>query len=109
MSRDLYPVMNDTKWNELRLAMYGLGLQSPKWRTKTIPSGYISDWDGEWFYHFSVGGYSDIEWVEILLTSSEQDSAVVGLLKSINVPGEKTEHGYKIFGYVLPRQSVEYV
>ena len=109
MSSDLYPVTNDTKWNELRLAMYGLGPQSPKWRTKTLPSGYISNWDGEWFHHLYADGYSDIEWLEIQVSGTEQESAVMRLLQRIHVPGHKTEHGYKVFGYLSPGQGIDYV
>jgi len=109
MSGDKYPVMNDAKWTELRLGMYNLGSRSPKWRVKAMPSGYVSNWDGEWFHHFYGGGYSDIEWVEIEIESPEQELAVIGLLRSIHVPGHKTERGYKVYGYVSLGQSVDYV
>jgi|GEM_PF-6852862 len=56
--------MDDTKWDEVRLAMYGLGPRSPRWRTRDRVSGYVSDWDGEWFYDFRTGGDDTIEWVE---------------------------------------------
>jgi len=35
------PFMNETKWDELRLAMYALGNLHPRWRTKDV-SGYAS-------------------------------------------------------------------
>ena len=55
-SDKMQPLMNDTKWNELRLAMYDLDAQSPRRRTKNLESWYICRWDGEWFYHFGEGG-----------------------------------------------------
>lgn len=61
----VFSVMNETKWNELRLKMYSLETHSPKWRAKDIESGYISSWDGEWYYHFEVGGFRCIGWVEL--------------------------------------------
>jgi hypothetical protein len=34
---DVLPVMNDTRWEELRLAMYGLGADGPRgWTTSSI-------------------------------------------------------------------------
>ena len=56
----LTPLMNNTKWDQLRLAMYDLDDFSPRWRTKDL-SGYLSDWDGEWFHHFRTSGYETIE------------------------------------------------
>ena len=37
----MYPAMNNTKWDELREAMYDLGELRPRWRTKGV-SGYLS-------------------------------------------------------------------
>ena len=49
-----------------------------------------------------------IEWVQIKVTSPMQDLAVLRALKSIHVPGEKTEHGYRVFGYAEPGKAVDY-
>jgi len=105
----LAPVMNNTKWDELRLAMYSLGPFHPQWRTKDIETGFIPEWDGEWFHHFRNGGYESIEWVEIKVTSKEQDEAVTSALRAIHVPGERTEHGYRVFGYTRPGKPVDYI
>ncbi|MEO5738599.1 MAG: DUF6678 family protein [Variovorax sp.] len=40
-------VMNNTKWEELRLGMYGLGKLSPKFRVRNLRSQRLSEWDGE--------------------------------------------------------------
>jgi hypothetical protein len=106
---ELVPVMNDTKWDELRLAMYSLGDLHPKWRTKDVENGFIPEWDGEWFHHFRQGGYASIEWAEIRITSPEQDNLVRAALISIHVPGVKTGDGYRIYGYTKPGQKVEYL
>ena len=58
-------VMNNTKWEELRLAMYGIE-PAPRCRCMTT-SGYCSDADAEWFYHFRAGGYDDIRYVDIFV------------------------------------------
>ena len=102
-------VMNNTKWEELRLAMYGLGELTPAWRTRDIKTGYVSSWDKEWFYHFRNGGYDTIEWVEIQLTSPEQRAAVLAALVSIHAPGERVEQGVRIFGYVPVGTVVGYL
>lgn len=44
-------VMNDTKWEEIRLSMYDYPNSNNQWRTKDIETRFISTWDGEWFYH----------------------------------------------------------
>ena len=90
----LAAVMNNTKWDELRLAMYSLGPLHPSWRTKDIETGFIPEWDGEW---------------EIKVTSTEQDEAVANALRAIHVPGERTEHGYRVFGYTRPGKPVDYI
>jgi hypothetical protein len=91
--------MNNAKWDELRLAMYNLGGLRPLWRTKDV-SGYVSSWDGEWFYHFREGGYSSIEWVEIQVKSADHDAAILELLRHIHLPGHRIDQGFRIYGYV---------
>jgi hypothetical protein len=107
-TRDLISVTNNTKWDELRLAMYSLDDLHPKWRTKDVESGYISNWDGEWFYHFRNGGYESIEWVEIRFTSPEQERGILKALKTIHLPGERIEQGFRVFGYCEPGKVIAY-
>jgi len=101
--------MNNTKWRELQLAMHQLKELSPQWRTCCITNGYVSDWDGEWYYHFSEGGFQDIEWLEIKVDSLEQKDLVFSELKKIHVPGQESEYGFKVFGFVVEGVSVEYL
>lgn len=100
--------MNNTKWKEVQESMHGLK-ESPKWRICCVTNGYISDWDGEWFYHFSEGGFEDIEWLEIKTANEEHAELVLSSLKSIHVPGIKTEYGYKVYGYVNEGEPVDYL
>ncbi len=102
------PVMNGTKWDELRLAMSALGELHPQWRTKDR-SGYLSPWDGEWFYHFRQGGYKTIEWVEIQVISPVQEASVLARLRAIHVPGERTEHGFRVFGHWTGDGTLNYL
>ena len=105
----MQPLMNDTKWDELRLAMYDLNAQRPRWRTKDLESGYICRWDGEWFYHFSEGGYATIEWLEIEITSPAQEQLVRDALRVIHVPGERTDIGFRVYGYAPIGTAINYI
>ena len=105
----MLPLMNNTKWDELRLAMYELGPLSPRWRTRDVENGHVSDWDGEWFYHFRNGGYKFIQWVEIAVESAEQRQAVLSELTKVHVPGEHTELGFRVLGYAGLGIEVSYL
>ncbi|WP_205200289.1 DUF6678 family protein [Burkholderia sp. Cy-637] len=102
------PMMNDTKWEELRAAMHALS-DAPQWRNKIVGTGYVSPWDGEWFHHFRNGGYADLEWVEIKVNSLSQEQAVLAALKAIHLPGHRTDVGFKIYGHLKPGQFIDYV
>ena len=102
-------VMNNAKWEEMRLAMYGLGELHPKWRTRDLGTGFVSPWDGDWFYHFRSSGYSTIEWLEIKISDDAQRSAVVEALRAIHVPGEDQGDVLRIYGHVPSGTAVEYL
>ena len=100
--RSLVGLMNDTKWEELRLAMYTLDKLSPMWRTKDRVSEFIWPWDGEWYYHFRGYGYASIEWVEIRTESNEQREAVRARLKQIHVRESKRMKDFAYMaGFIL--------
>ncbi|WP_371279812.1 DUF6678 family protein [Dokdonella sp.] len=67
--------MNNTKWEELRIAMLGLD-RAPLWRTRDVENRYESCWDGDWLHHIKQGGYNTIEWVEIAAANPEQLRAI---------------------------------
>ncbi|WP_342588647.1 DUF6678 family protein [Neorhizobium huautlense] len=56
-------VMNDTKWDELRLAMHALD-PTPAWSALST-NGYRYGPDYKWLHHFRIGGYKDIVHVDI--------------------------------------------
>jgi hypothetical protein len=103
-----YPVMNDTKWEEIRLAMYDYP-NNRQWRTKDIENGYICPWDGEWFYHFRNGGYKSIQWLEIKAETEEIRNDILEILKSIHVPGEVFDDVIRVYGYVEIGKSCDYL
>jgi Family of unknown function (DUF6678) len=106
---DKTSLMNNTKWEELRLGMYSLGDLSPYWRTRNTKSGYVSQWDREWFYHFRDGGYETIEWVEMRIDNDAQRVAVATVLKAHHIPVESIETGYKIYGYAADTATIAYI
>ncbi len=89
--------------------MLSLGEMSPMWRTKCTTNGYVSQFDGEWYYHFSQGGFRDIEWLEVRVDSAEQKALVRSALSNIRVPGVETDSGFRVFGYVTNDTYVEYI
>jgi hypothetical protein len=72
-----------------------------------VENGHISEWDREWFHHFRSGGYKFIQWVEIAVDTDEQRAAVLAELVRIHVPSERTESGYRVFGYVKAGDAVD--
>jgi len=105
----MHALLNDTKWEELRLAMYNLGNLSPRWRTLDIKNGYLSSWDSGWYYHFREGGYKAIRWVEIETVGENQTEAVLRELVRMSLPGERTPHGFRVYGYVDSGRYVQYI
>lgn len=100
-------VINNTKWEEIRNAMNDCSINTI-WRAKDAKTKYISDWDGDWFYHFK-GNYKNIEWLEIKVENLEEKNQVINTLRIINVPGETKDNDIKVYGYVQNSNSVEYL
>ena len=104
---ELHPVMNKTKWDELRLAMHSIE-PAPKYRCM-ITTGYYSDVDAEWFYHFQAGGYNDIQYVDIFANDELHREQIRSSLKKIHLPANETADGFRVYGYILPGQSLDYL
>ena len=99
--------MNNTKWDELRLAMYHMEL-SPKWITLSL-NGHESNPDREWFYHFKDGGYDDIVHVDIFVDDEMHRNSIRAAVKRIHLPGAETKDGFRIFGYISSGDTVDYI
>jgi hypothetical protein len=104
---DIHGVMNNTKWDELRLAMYATK-PAPTYRCMMI-SGHYSRADSEWFYHFREGGYEDIQYVDIFAESQPHREQISSALKKIHLPGHETGDGFRVYGYALPGQNLDYL
>jgi hypothetical protein len=101
------PVMNNTKWNELRLAMYTTE-PAPRWST-LCQNGYRSAPGREWYYHFRDGGYDDIVYVDIFADDREHRERIRTAIKRIHVPGEETDDGFRVYGYAEQGQPLDYL
>lgn len=102
-------VMNNTKWEELRLAMYELGRLHPQFRIKDRDRDEPWAWDGDWCYHFRLRAYEAIEYVDLRVGSQEQRDAVGDRLRAIHLPGTETDEGFRICGWIKPGDFVEYL
>lgn len=103
----LYSCMNNTKWNEIRVAM--VSMESPPLWKVTLLNGYESALDGEWFYHFNGGGYLEIRYLDIFTNTVEQHTTVGTILRAIHLPGMETSTGYRIWGYADLFSDVDYL
>jgi len=99
--------MNNTKWNEIRVAMVCMA-SPPSWKI-TFLNVYESTVDGEWFYHFSEGGYLDIQYLDTLTNSVAQHAMVGTILRAIHLPGIESESGYRIFEYADAISYMDYL
>lgn len=105
---EVVPVMNDTKWDEVRAAMLSIDPR-PMWRSRDRDKGFVSEWDGGWYYHFRIGGYETLEWVEIRPNDDGHASQIVAALRRIGVPGLVTDRSITVFGYVESGQPVDWI
>ena len=108
-SGDLVSVTNQTKWREVRDAMYGLGPDHPLFQRKELGERDPWEWDGEWYYHFRLPDYRSMEWVDIRAESPRQRELIRERLRPIHVPGEETETGFRVYGWVKPSQAVDWI
>lgn len=88
-------LMNDTKWREICVAFAAFE-KKPAFRARDLLSGYISNWDSEWYHHVGPD-YCAIEWLEIDPRDCPKEK-VLGVLKTVNVPFEDGTL-VKILGY----------
>lgn len=100
----LVGLANNTKWAELQSFMSEAGTKAPYWRTQAT-NGFVyptSGWDGDWYYHFRLGEYKQIEWCEMsprgTLDSLDLE-AITSACKTIGFEFEVLSNVVKIVGY----------
>lgn len=95
---------NNTKWSELQARMSELGVRAPWWRTQAT-NGFIypqQGWDGDWTYHFRLGGYKAIEWCEMMPRASIAAltlGEIVETCRKIGFEIEETADTVRVIGY----------
>jgi hypothetical protein len=95
-AEELVSLMNDTKWRELCYAFSSFNTK-PRWRTRDLLTGYLSEWDREWFHHVGPD-YCSIEWLEIDLSGCDQES-VCTVLRDVGAPIEESGQLLRVIGY----------
>lgn len=99
-SGELIPVLNDTKWAELRAEMLAApDGQAPRFRARSVfaPAGWQTSWDGEFYYHLHP--VIDIEWIE--LKAASEDWLRVAL-KRHSIPFSVESGVVRVWGYTRP-------
>jgi hypothetical protein len=103
---ELYPILNHTKWAELRTEMLAARReQSPRFRARSVfaPPGYCTEWDGEFYYH--IHPVADIEWIELKATSQEW---LRDTLRGHNIPFSVEDGVVRVWGYTRPGVQPEW-
>lgn len=97
---ELHPVMNNTKWAELRSEMLSASTeQAPKFRAHSVlaPQEFCTDWDGDFYYHLHP--VADIEWMEL------QAASAIWLREALlrhNIPFSVEAGIVRVWGYTRP-------
>lgn len=111
-ARNLASASNNTRWNELISHFRSLDGWRPSYRSKSV-TGFVSDWDAEWFCHlpfpfesvewFDIGLYEEGPFVGRLLPRIPIDHSgeVLPVLERIGFDFEKREDIVRIWGYLL--------
>ncbi len=103
---ELHPVLNHTKWAELRTEMLSApSEQHPQFRARSIfaPPDFCTSWDGEFYYH--VHPVADLEWMELQATSSDW---LRDILRRHSIPYSLEEGVMRVWGYTRPGPQPEW-
>jgi Family of unknown function (DUF6678) len=107
-SQEKPSVMNNTKWQELRLGI--LQSNTRIWfRGKNLDSEAIGQWDCEWYHHFDLGGHEATEWYELRADTDEGKRAIEAVLRTYHIPVEMRDGIYRIYGYVDDTSDINYL
>lgn len=96
---ELIPVLNNTKWAELIGEMRNGKEMKPQFRTRSVfaPSGFVTDWDGEWYHH--IHPVAELEWVEIRAASPDW---LLEVLRKHGIPFSDEGGFIRVWGYTRP-------
>jgi hypothetical protein len=117
--RGLVGLANDTKWNEILVAMRDRSARwRPTYRWLCLDSERVSRWDGEWWHHlpfpfisvlwFDLSYREEVSIARLLAPQVIDHSAdLESLLSRIGFDFEKGYEVIRIFGYA-PRDYTEF-
>jgi len=96
---ELIPLLNNTKWSELISEMINAPEMNPQFRTRSVfaPPDFVTDWDGEWFYH--IHPVAEIEWIDL---QSNSNDWLLATLKKHNIPCSGEQGALRVWGYTRP-------
>ncbi|CAN7504563.1 hypothetical protein LJR131_003480 [Polaromonas sp. LjRoot131] len=103
---ELHPVLNHTKWAELRAEMLSAPPdQCPKFRARSVfaPPGFCTDWDGEFYYH--IHPVADLEWMELQALSNNW---LREALNRHSIPYSLEGGVIRVWGYTRPGPQPEW-
>ena len=92
----LVSLMNDTKWRELCYTFSAFDVP-PRWRTRDLLNGHLSEWHREWFHHVGPD-YCSIEWLEIDPSGCDRER-VRTVLREVGAPFEESGQLLRVIGY----------
>ena len=95
----LIPALNNTKWSELIEEMLGGAEMKPQYRCRSVfaPPGYMTEWDGEWYYH--IHPVAELEWVDLRATS---EGWLRQTLRKHDIPFSSEQGVLRVWGYTRP-------
>jgi hypothetical protein len=103
---ELYPILNNTKWAELRSEMLAAPRdQAPRFRARSVfaPPDFCTEWEGEFHYHMHP--VADIEWLELKARSQEW---LQNTLRGHNIPFSVEDGTVRVWGYTRPGRQPEW-
>lgn len=103
---ELYPILNNTKWAELRSEMLAAPRdQAPRFRARSVfaPADFCTEWDGEFYYHMHPVAH--IEWLELKARSQEWLQTT---LRVHNIPFSIEDCIVRVWGYTRPGRQPEW-
>lgn len=94
-----FSVANHSRWRSLRDYMINVKGDKPRFRSRCILNGYVSNWDGEWTYHFSGAGFKNIEWFELRGDVLNDPQMIAGIV-NIQFVGKFVGPALRLYGYL---------
>lgn len=92
----MVPVMNNTKWSALVMAVLGAPEMKTEFRLRSILGrcDYSTHWDRDWHHH--IHPVEEIEWIELRAASQDW---LLSILRTHHIPFSQETEGLRVWGY----------